>query len=246
MALVCALGVAERSPEAGVCWRPPRGLPGKGTDPGGPTQPVDLVCARGGVDWTPQPACLLGGSGCPFAAPRMAWFLGQPPVLRVLPVPAQTLWVQSPGAALGPVCARVCMCASVCPSGSEPGRGWLLPLVSTVWWSSPAAPLVDVPAGPPGPASLGRTLAPGPPCPGPPSRPCPGVCSPRENTTGTHVSQRVPTWPAWCRVASQSRQDLPPFSVLPQGPPDLSGRGGSRGRWPASQSHFAAGTVWSA
>ena len=147
---VCPGSGKEEEPwNRGSAGGPPGGIPGKGTDPVGPIQPVTLVCAPGGVDWAPPPSSLLGGSVCPFAAPRMAWFLGQPPVLRVLPVPAQTLWVQPPGAALGPVCAcaRVCVCVCVCVCARvarSQGRGWPLPPMSTVWWSSPVAPPVGI------------------------------------------------------------------------------------------------------
>lgn len=79
--------------------------------------------AAGGGD---TPAALLGGSGCPFATPRMAWFLGQPPVLRVLPVPPQIPWVQPPGAAPGQLVTRsLCACVGVqrCWAGVCPPPG---------------------------------------------------------------------------------------------------------------------------
>lgn len=92
----------------------------EGSRPEAPSLPAHLLLCwavgSGVGGWTLQPAGLLGGSDCPFAAPRMAWFLGQPPVLRVLPVPPQILWVQPPGAALGwPVTRSVCvLCQYVC------------------------------------------------------------------------------------------------------------------------------------
>lgn len=107
-------GMARRIPVAEgllkVHLRPSR----EGSRPEAPSLPAHLLLCwavgSGVGGWILQPAGLLGGSGCPSAAPRMAWFLGQPPVLRVLPVPLQILWVQPPGAALGwPLTRSVCV-----------------------------------------------------------------------------------------------------------------------------------------
>lgn len=118
MALVCVSGMAKRrSPGQGSDGGPPGGFQGRGQTSWAPPSlsPYVVLLPGSGSDWTLQPACLLGGSGCPFAAPRMAWFLGQPPALRVLPVPPQIPWVRPPGAALGLLVTRSpCVCVHVC------------------------------------------------------------------------------------------------------------------------------------
>lgn len=132
--------------------------------------------AAGGGD---TPVSLLGGSGCPSVTPRVSWFLEQPPVLRVLPVPLQVLWVQPPGAARGRLAsrswcyahARVC---SVCARGSALGQS-----ASSAPWKPCGGPHLcpsgGVPALPPdlaflagaGPRSRHLGLPSSPPVPGP-------------------------------------------------------------------------------
>ena len=63
----------------------------------------------------------------------MAWFLRQPPVLRVLPVPPQIPWVRPPGPPRASWRAGACVLVWLC---SGAGRGSARLLAAT-WWSSP-------------------------------------------------------------------------------------------------------------
>ena len=134
--------------EPGVCRRPPRGDSREGNRPGGPHPACHLsLCSWWGGLGTPaiflarwvslslcctQNGLVSGATTCPSGPTGSS-------TDPVGPAPRGR-----PGACVC-VCTCVCVCVCVCARvARSQGRGWPLPPMSTVWWSSPVAPPVGI------------------------------------------------------------------------------------------------------